>query len=160
MARREKAPAERRILCTGCGGLLVVAHEAKSVSCRHCHGRVVCERMDVKDFVAVRNFRTANSMHIRKKGRVHASVWAEDLTIDGALLGDATALHAMRISRKAKVKGALRATTLVVEAGAELSGQVAIGPQYMPELKALRAPLAHEVMDRMEAQARTKGQRP
>ena len=42
---------------------------------------------------------------------------------------------------------------------AELSGQVAIGPQYMPELKALQAPLAHEVMDQMEARACRPGSR-
>lgn len=154
MARRDKAPAERRILCTACGGLLVVAYEAKSVSCKHCNGRVICERMDVKDFVAVRKFRTANAMHIRKKGRVHASVWAEELTIDGLLLGDATALHSIHVSRKAKVNAALRATTLTVEPGAELTGQVAIGPEYMPELLALRAQLPNEVMDQMEAHAR------
>jgi cytoskeletal protein CcmA (bactofilin family) len=107
--------------------------------------------MDVKDFVAVRNFRTANSMHIRKKGRVHASVWAEDLTIEGLLLGSATALNAIHITRKAKVTGALRASRLVVESGAELSGQVAIGPECMPELLALRATLPGEAMDEMEA---------
>lgn len=153
---RARTPAERRILCTGCGGLLVVAYEAKSVSCRHCNGRVICERMDVKDFVAVRNFRTANSMHIRKKGRVHASVWAEELTIDGLLLGDATALHSIHVSRKAKVTGALRASTLIVEPGAELSGQVAIGPACVPELQALRARMPGEEMDQMEAEARRR----
>jgi hypothetical protein len=148
---RSRPPEEKRILCTACGGLLIVDHGAKSVSCRHCNARVICERLDVKDYVAVRKFRTANAMHIRKKGIVYASVFAEDLTIEGVLQGDATALYAIHLSRKARVTADLRASALSIEAGASLTGHVRIGPQHMPELKALAQPLPGEEMERMES---------
>jgi hypothetical protein len=148
---RTRPPQERRILCTACGGLLIVAREAKSVSCKHCNGRVICERIEVKDFVAVRRFRTANAMHIKKRGRVHASVWAEELRIDGLLMGDAAAVGTIRIGRHAKVTGRLRATALEVELGATLVGDMRIGPEHVPEREALAQSVPGEVMDEMEA---------
>lgn len=148
---RAKPPHEKRILCTSCGGLLVVSSEAKSVSCSHCHSRVICERMDVKDYVAVRKFRTANSMHIRKKGIVYASVWAEELTIDGVLKGDATALHGIRLGRKARVTADLRAPSIEIADGAQLAGHVQIGAEFVPELELLRKQLPADVLDELEA---------
>jgi hypothetical protein len=129
---RSRTPTERRILCTHCDGTLVVASEAKSVSCRHCNQRVVCEPITVKEYVAVRTFRTANAMHITKKGLVYAAVRAEDLRIEGYLQGEATALGAAVLSRTARVIGNLRARTLVVEEGAVLTGDVAVGPDEVP----------------------------
>jgi hypothetical protein len=131
--------------------LLVVSDQAKSVSCKHCNGRVICERIEVKDFVAVRKFRTANVMHIKRKGRVHASVWAEELLIEGSLLGEGTALGAIRLSRKAQVTGPLRATSLEVEPGATIVGEMRIGPEHVPERETLSQALPGEVMDEMEA---------
>jgi hypothetical protein len=148
---RAKPPHDKRILCTSCGGLLVVSSEAKSVSCSHCNQRVICERLDVKDYVAVRKFRTANLMHIRKKGIVYASVWAEHLVIDGVLQGDAAALHTIRLGRKARVTADLRAQSLEVAAGAQLAGTVQIGREFVPELEHLNQPLPGDVLDEMEA---------
>jgi hypothetical protein len=155
---RARPPLQKRILCTSCGGLLVVDHEAKSVSCQHCHARVICERMDVKDYVAVRRFRTANEMHIRRKGIVYASVYAEALTVEGVLQGEATALYAIRLGRHARVTADLRASALEIEDGATLVGQVQIGRDFVPELDLLAQPLPSEVMDELEA--RWQGPRP
>lgn len=133
---RPTPPHERRILCTSCGGLLVVAFQAKSVNCKHCHQRVICEALVLKDYVAVRRLRTANSIHITKKGHVVASVFCEELTVDGRLKGDALVLGAMAISKKAEVKGELRARSLSIAEGANVSGVMRIGPECIPQHEA------------------------
>ena len=130
---KARPPAERRILCTSCGGVLVIAFQAKSVSCRHCNGRVICEALDIKEYVAVRNLRTANSLRLRKKAIVNAALWAEHIEIEGRLRGDAISLGPLRIRKKAEVVGNLRARTLLFEEGASFVGEVRIGPRHIPE---------------------------
>ena len=123
----------RRILCTHCSLVLEVDEAAKSVSCSHCHKRVITEALTVKDYVAVRKFHTANRMRITKKGIVYASVKADDLEVDGVLEGDVLAMHGIRLTKRAKVKGDLRGRTLEVQPGATLVGEVRIGPDCVPE---------------------------
>jgi len=127
----------RRILCTHCSLVLEVDEAAKSVNCKHCHKRVITEALTVKDYVAVRKFHTANRMRITKKGIVYASVKADDLEVDGVLEGDVLAMHGIRLTKRAKVKGNLRGQTLAVQLGATLVGDVRIGPDCVPELDAL-----------------------
>jgi hypothetical protein len=129
---KARPPAERRILCTSCGEALIVAYKAQSVCCRHCNGRVVCEPFDIKDYVAVRNLRTANSMRLRKKAIVNAALWAEEIRVEGRLRGDAISLGGILITRTAEVVGGLRALTLVVEEGASLVGEMRIGRRHIP----------------------------
>lgn len=128
-----------------------MAREAKSVSCSHCHQRVICEALVIKDYVAVRRLRTANRVHITKKGHVVASVWCEDLAIDGQLRGDAVSLGGLRISRKAVVRGDLRARSLTIEEGARVSGRMRIGPQHIPEHEAMARRTEAEVLDELES---------
>jgi hypothetical protein len=137
MARSSPPPDRRWILCTYCDLPLEIAAEAKSVNCHHCHKRVITEAMVVKEYVAVRRFAVANSMHITKKGIVYASVRADDLQVDGILEGDALALGAARLTKKSRVKGNLRATSLDLELGASFVGHLAIGRDQVPELEAL-----------------------
>jgi cytoskeletal protein CcmA (bactofilin family) len=98
---------------------------------------VITEALDVKDYVAVRRFHTANRMRITKKGIVYAAVRADELEIEGVLEGSALALDTIRLGRKAKVKGDLRASRLEVAKGATLVGHVEIGPSAVPELENL-----------------------
>ena len=134
---RGSASTQRRILCTHCSLVLEVDEAAKSVSCRHCHKRVITEALVVKDYVAVRKFHTANSMRITKKGIVYAAVKADSLEIDGVLEGEVLAMHGIILTKRAKVKANLRGRTLVVQPGAALVGDVQIGPDCVPELSAL-----------------------
>ena len=136
---RPTPPHERRILCTSCGGLLVVAQEAKSVNCHHCHQRVICEALVIKDYVAVRKLRTANGIQITKKGNVLASIWCEDLAVDGRLKGEAISLGGMRITKKAQVAGELRARTLAIAEGAQVTAVMRIGPEHIPDHDAVVA---------------------
>jgi len=151
---KQRPPHERRILCTSCGGLLVVAGVAKSVSCHHCNARVICEALQIDDYVAVRNLRTANRIHIKKRGHVVAAVWCEDLVVDGKLRGDAIALGAIHITRRALVEGTLRGMSLQLDEGATVRGTMRIGPEHIPEHEARQAPTATEVLDRLESDAR------
>src|SRR5436190_15203362 len=128
----------RRTLCTQCNGVLDLAVEAKSVNCRHCNTRVITEAMVVSEYVAVRRFAIANRMHIKKKGKVYASVRADELEIDGFLQGDAMALTSIHISKGANVTASLRASSLSLEVGATLVGDLRIGPAEVPELQSLK----------------------
>ena len=154
---KTRPPDERRILCTSCGGLLVVAGVAKSVSCRHCNGRVICEALQIDDYIAVRNLRTANRIHIRKKGHVVAAVWCEELVVDGRLRGEAIALGAAHITKKAQVEGGLRALSLRLDEGARVSAIMRIGPEHIPEHGAREERTPTEVMDEQEARGRAAG---
>ena len=136
---RLRSTAPRRILCTHCDRPLDVDAAAKSVNCRHCHQRVVTEALTVKDYVAVRRFHTANTMHITKKGIVYAAVRADDLDVDGVLEGAAFALGSIHLGKTARVKADLRGTRLTIDVGATLVGDVRIGPREVPELQALAA---------------------
>ncbi len=110
------------------------------MNCRHCNSRVVTEALDVAEYVAVRLFATANSMRIAKKGKVFADVRADELTIEGFLHGHATALSLIRLTKSAHVTGGVRATSLAVEIGATLVGDVRIGLESMADiLEAARA---------------------
>lgn len=113
-----------------------VAVAAKSVNCRHCNQRVVTEALDVAEYVAVRVFATANRMRITKKGKVFADVRADELTVEGFLHGHATALSTIHLAKSAHVTGGVQATTLVVEAGATLVGDVRVGPEAMADIVA------------------------
>lgn len=115
----------------------MVAREAKSVNCKHCHQRVICEALVIKDYVAVRKLRTANRIEITKKGNVVASLWCEDLLIDGRLKGDAISLGPMRITKRAQVAGELRAMSLTIAEGALVSGVMRIGPDQIPKHEAM-----------------------
>lgn len=135
---RAREPEQRTTLCTSCDGPLTVSTLAKSVSCPHCHTRVITEAMDVDGYVAVRRFATANSMRIAKKGIVFAAVRADTLDIEGTLTGEAVSMTGIRITKSAKVKADLRAGWLDLAEGAQFAGRLAIGPEHVPELERLR----------------------
>ncbi len=139
---RPRAPSRRRTLCTHCDRPLDLDAQAKSVSCPHCHQRVITEALDVKDYVAVRKFHTANRMRITKKGIVYASVRADDLVVEGVLEGSALAMGTIRLGKRSKVKADLRATRLVVDEGAVFAGRLLIGPSQVPELERLGEPVS------------------
>ena len=132
---RANSPQQRLTLCTSCNEPLLLDVQTKSTSCPGCNSRVITESMKIKDYVAVRHFKTANHLVITKKGHVVAAVRADDLEIDGRLRGSAFALRGIRVGRKAQVEADLRSTTLVIEDGAQIKGHMTIGPNAVPELE-------------------------
>lgn len=145
MARRTRTPQERLTLCTSCDALLRLDVSAKSVSCAACNARVITESMVVKDYIAVRHLKVANHVHITRKGIVVAKVRADDLEIDGRQTGDIVSLQGVVISRKAEVKGNIRASWLEVDEGATVVGYMAIGPDQVPELDVVRDAATEEI---------------
>ncbi len=144
---RSRTPQQRLTLCTSCDKPLKMDVSAKSVSCPACNARVICEPMRVKDYVAVRNLKVANHVHITKKGIVVANIRADDLEIDGRLTGNVVSLQGVVISRKAEVKGDVRASWLEVEVGAMLVGNMRIGPDQLPELEAVKQASLDEITE-------------
>ena len=67
-------------------------------------------------------------------GRVKSFDDSAAREVDGVLEGDALALGGIRLSKRAKVKGDLRASTLAIEVGASFCGELRIGPDEVPEL--------------------------
>ena len=66
-------------------------------------------------------------------------MFCEDLAVDGRLKGDALVLGAMAISKKAEVQGELRARSLTIAEGANVSGVMRIGPNCIPQHDAMLA---------------------
>ena len=135
---RTREPDHRWTLCTSCDRALQIATSAKSVNCPHCHTRVITEALDVDGYVAVRRFATANRMHITKKGIVFAAVRADALRVDGTLQGDAVSMtgHRARQGREGP-RHAPRRRGSASRTAPCLSGEVAIGPDEVPELQNL-----------------------
>lgn len=134
---RAREPTTRRILCTHCDNPLEIASGAKSVNCRYCHQRVITEPLVVKDYVAMRRLSVANRIRITKKGIVFSAVKADDLQVEGVLEGQAVAWGTIHLKKTARVKAALRARSLAVDVGAQLVGEMRIGPREVPEVGAI-----------------------
>ena len=132
---RQRATRKRLTLCTSCDEPLYVDVTAKSVSCAACNQRVICEPLSIKEYIAVRYLKVANTVEITKKGFVVACVRADDLTVDGRLKGEAIVLQRIHLKKKAEVIGNVRARSLRLDLGAKLVGDVRIGPDEMPELE-------------------------
>jgi len=124
-------------LCTSCDQPMQIDVNAKSVSCRHCNGRVITESARISQYMAVRNFKVANHVHITRKGLVFANIRADELKIEGRVTGNVFSLQGVHISKKASLEGDVRASWLVVENGATLVGDVRIGPDEVPELRSI-----------------------
>jgi cytoskeletal protein CcmA (bactofilin family) len=116
---------------------------------------VICEELQINDYVAVRNLRTANRIHIKKKGHVVAAVWCEDLLVDGKLKGDAISLGTAHITKKAQVLGGVRAMSLRLDEGADVSATMRIGPEHIPEHEAKQERTPTEVLDELESRGRS-----
>ncbi len=131
------ASKDRLTLCTSCDQPMQINVNAKSVSCRHCHQRVITESSRVTNYMAIRNFKVANHVHITRKGLVFANVRADDLKIEGRVTGNVFSLQGVHIGKKASVEGNVRASWLVVDKGATLVGDIRVGPDEVPELRSI-----------------------
>ncbi len=129
------ASRDRLTLCTSCDQPMQIDVNAKSVSCRHCHARVITESARVTSYMAVRNFKVANHVHVTRKGLVFANIRADELKIEGRVTGNIVSLQGVHITKKASVEGDVRASSLIVDNGAVLVGDIRVGPDEMPELR-------------------------
>jgi cytoskeletal protein CcmA (bactofilin family) len=68
-----------------------------------------------------------NTLIVGETGRVTANIESEIVIISGEVRGDINAHRQLTLHKTARVYGNLRTTSLVVEEGAYLSGQVKMG---------------------------------
>lgn len=66
----------------------------------------------------------SNHLTVEASGIVQADLDVEDVTVNGAILGDINASRSISINTEAKVIGNIRAPRVIIEDGARFKGQV------------------------------------
>ncbi|MFI5402682.1 MAG: polymer-forming cytoskeletal protein [Planctomycetota bacterium] len=130
--QQRASPATRAVVCTHCEKTIDIPATAMSVSCRHCHRRVIIEDLEIKSYHAVLRVATAGRIEVQKKGTLVADVRANELAVEGNLKGNVIALDRVVVGKKASVEGDVSCRTLAVEPGARLQGHFRVDPQFIP----------------------------
>lgn len=126
----------REVLCTHCDLPIEIPATAMSVSCRHCHRRVIIEDLKIRAYHAVTRVATAGRVEVMKKGQLVAHIRVNELAVEGKVKGDITALGRVAIGKKATVEGDVSCRSLSIEAGAKLCGRYLVDPGFAPPPKA------------------------
>jgi DNA-directed RNA polymerase subunit RPC12/RpoP len=130
--QQHASPATRAVVCTHCEKTIDIPATAMSVSCRHCHRRVIIEDLEIKSYHAVLRVATAGRIEVQKKGTLVADVRANELAVEGNLKGNVIALDRVVVGKKASVEGDVSCRTLAVEPGARLQGHFRVDPLFIP----------------------------
>jgi len=124
----------KEVICTHCDCPIEIPATAMSVSCRHCHRRVIIEDLQIKSYHAVTRLATAGRLEVAKKGKLVAKVRVQEMVIDGQVEGDVIALDRVEISKKGAVIGNVCCRRLTVHIGARLAGHFTVDPNFAPEV--------------------------
>jgi hypothetical protein len=124
----------REVICTHCDCPIDIPATAMSVSCRHCHRRVIIEDLQIKSYHAVTRLATAGRVDVAKRGKLVAKVRVREMVVDGQVEGDVIALDRLEISKKAAVIGDVCCRRLTVHLGARLAGHFTVDPNFTPEI--------------------------
>ncbi|MHC4972519.1 MAG: bactofilin family protein [Planctomycetota bacterium] len=124
----------REVICTHCDRPIDIPATAMSVSCRHCHRRVIIEDLQIKSYHAVTRLATAGRLEVAKRGKLVAKVRVREMVVDGQVEGDVIALDRLEISKKAAVIGDVCCRRLTVQLGARLAGHFTVDPKFTPEI--------------------------
>jgi len=125
--------ATREVVCTHCEKTIEIPATAMSVSCRHCHRRVIIEDLEIKTYHAVLRIATAGKVEVQKKGTLVADVRVNELAVEGNLKGNVVALDRVLVGKKGTIEGDVCCRTLSVEPGAKLQGHFRVDPKFVPE---------------------------
>src|SRR6202007_3041703 len=87
---------------------------------------------------------TKGECQIAEGASCRATIEASKVLLDASVEGNVTARDRMELTGKAKLKGDLIATRLVIAAGAALNGHVSVGPEASKSAKPLTLDLAME----------------
>ena len=132
--RQQKTRVETRgVICTNCDRPIEIPATAMSVSCRHCHRRVIIEDIKIKTYHAVTRIATAGRVEVMKRGQLVAQVRVNELAVEGTVKGDITVLGKVLVGRKATILGDVSCRSLAVQLGARLSGRFRVDPRFAPE---------------------------
>jgi cytoskeletal protein CcmA (bactofilin family) len=131
-------PATREVLCTHCEKAIEIPATAMSVSCRHCHRRVIIEDLEIKSYHAVVRIATAGRVEVLRKGTLVADVRVNELAVEGNVKGNVVALERVVVGKKATLEGDVCCRSLRVEPGAKLKGHYRVDPGFEPAPRARR----------------------
>jgi DNA-directed RNA polymerase subunit RPC12/RpoP len=132
VAEQKPRPATREVVCTHCERTIEIPATAMSVSCRHCHRRVIIEDLEIKTYHAVTRIATAGRVDVQKKGTLVADVRVKELSVEGQIRGDVIALGRVVVGKKATIEGDVSCRSLTVEPGAQLRGRFHVDPAFVP----------------------------
>jgi len=132
--QQQRRVETREVICTHCDHAIEIPATAMSVSCRHCHRRVIIEDLQIKTYHAVTRLATAGRLEVTKKGRLVARVRVQEMVVNGQVEGDVIALDRLDISKKGAVVGNVCCRRLTVQFGARLAGHFTVDPNFEPEL--------------------------
>jgi len=131
--QQRPGPATRAVVCTHCERAIDIPATAMSVSCRHCHRRVIIEDLEIRTYHAVMRVATAGKLEVIKKGTLVADVRVNELAVEGTVKGNIVALDRVAVGKKAAVEGDISCRRLIVEPGAKLRGRFHVDPAFAPE---------------------------
>ncbi|MHC4137485.1 MAG: bactofilin family protein [Planctomycetota bacterium] len=132
--QQQRRVETRGVICTHCDRPIEIPATAMSVSCRHCHRRVIIEDLQIKSYHAVTRLATAGRLEVAKKGKLVAQVRVQEMVVDGQVEGNVTALDRLDISKKGAVVGNVCCRRLTVQLGARLAGHFTVDPNFAPEV--------------------------
>lgn len=120
----------RSVRCYHCGAENEVSPKAQSVSCRACYQQLNTADIAVRAMHWGGSLRTTGVVVIHRKARVvcHDIVASLGVRVLGHVESDIRSGGPVYLGPEAEVKGAVRASKLIVEGGALLSG----GPCCVP----------------------------
>jgi cytoskeletal protein CcmA (bactofilin family) len=131
--QQRATPATREVVCTHCERTIEIPATAMSVSCRHCHRRVIIEDLEIRTYHAVVRVATAGRVEVQKKGTLVADVRVNELAVEGSVKGNVTALDRVAVGKKGTIEGDVTCRKLSVEPGAKLVGFYRVDPKFAPE---------------------------
>lgn len=131
--QQRASPATRQVVCTHCERPIDIPATAMSVSCRHCHRRVIIEDLEIKTYHAVVRIATAGKVEVQKKGTLVADVRVNELLVEGNMKGNVVALGRVAVGKKGSIEGDVSCRALFVEPGAKLDGFFRVDPKFVPQ---------------------------
>ena len=102
---------------------------AMSVFCAHCRKRLILEDYVIKTFQGIREYATCGDVVVEKSGRITATIRAANLLIKGEVKGDVSVRERLEVTSTGSLTGNIVAPSILVGAGARLSGHCRIHPQ-------------------------------
>ncbi|MHC4547486.1 MAG: polymer-forming cytoskeletal protein [Planctomycetota bacterium] len=132
VAEQQPRVETRKVVCTHCDRVIEIPATAMSVSCRHCHRRVIIEDLTIRTYHAVTRLATAGRVEVAKRGRLVARVRVNAMVVDGRVEGNVTALDRIEVHKRGAIVGDVSCRRLSVQPGAKLQGNFHVDPGFAP----------------------------
>ncbi|MFG0253098.1 MAG: polymer-forming cytoskeletal protein [Phycisphaerales bacterium JB038] len=116
------------VTCYLCGHDFEVSPRAITVSCPSCARQLMAQDVTVKGHTAVTNLPSCGKVVVKPRGRVVAKkiIGQEGVTCEGSIEGEIETTATVRLERRSKCQGAIRAGRLIIAEGASLEGEICV----------------------------------